>query len=111
VIDRGTLDRIVDALHRTEIWTGWLAMLIFLPLAITSNNAAQRWLHTGMEDAATGSLSGGGSGADPLGGPAQLGQLAAGVGAFRPASGAVGLPAVVLVPAATPGSRSVNGWA
>ncbi|MCX7286830.1 MAG: hypothetical protein NTW20_04550 [Rhodobacterales bacterium] len=49
VIDRGTLDRIVEALPRTEIWTGWLAMLIFVPLAITSNNASQRWLHTGWK--------------------------------------------------------------
>lgn len=49
VIDRGTLDRIIAALPQTEIWTGWLAMLIFVPLAITSNNPAQRWLHTGWK--------------------------------------------------------------
>ena len=36
VIDRGTLDRILAALPHTEIWTGWLAMLVFLPLALTS---------------------------------------------------------------------------
>ena len=44
VIDRGTLDRILGPLWKTEIWTGWLAMLIFIPLAVTSNDAAQRWL-------------------------------------------------------------------
>ncbi|AZL59111.1 iron reductase [Tabrizicola piscis] len=49
VIDRGTLDRIIAALPHTEIWTGWLAMLIFIPLAITSNNATQRWLHAGWK--------------------------------------------------------------
>jgi methionine sulfoxide reductase heme-binding subunit len=49
VIDRGTLDRILDALPRVEIWTGWLAMLIFVPLAVTSNNASQRWLRAGWK--------------------------------------------------------------
>ena len=34
VIDRGTLDRIIEALPQTEIWTGWLAMLIFVPLVL-----------------------------------------------------------------------------
>ena len=27
-----------------RIWTGWLAFLIFIPLAITSNDRSQRWL-------------------------------------------------------------------
>ncbi len=49
VIDRGTLDRILGPLWKTEIWTGWAAMLIFVPLAITSNAAAQRWLKTGWK--------------------------------------------------------------
>ena len=49
VIDRGTLDRIIEALPETFIWTGWLAMLIFVPLGLTSNNAAQRWLHSGWK--------------------------------------------------------------
>lgn len=49
VIDRSTLDRIVAALHHIDIWTGWLAMALFVPLAITSNNAAQRWLHVGWK--------------------------------------------------------------
>lgn len=44
VIDRGTLEAILAALPKTEIWIGWLAMLIFVPLAITSNDASQRWL-------------------------------------------------------------------
>jgi sulfoxide reductase heme-binding subunit YedZ len=49
VIDKGTVERILNALHKTEIWTGWLAMLIFIPLALTSNDAAQRWLRTGWK--------------------------------------------------------------
>ena len=49
LVDRGTLDRIVEALPRTEIWTGWLAMLLFVPLALTSNDAAQRWLKAGWK--------------------------------------------------------------
>jgi sulfoxide reductase heme-binding subunit YedZ len=44
--DRGTLDRIIEALPQTEIWTGWLAMALFVPLVLTSNDAAQRWLKT-----------------------------------------------------------------
>ena len=49
VIDRGTLDRIIKALPHTEIWTGRVAMLLFVPLAITSNSMAQRWMHSGRE--------------------------------------------------------------
>ncbi|WP_136646334.1 sulfite oxidase heme-binding subunit YedZ [Tabrizicola sp. YIM 78059] len=49
VIDRGSLDRIIDALKHTEIWTGWLAFLIFVPLALTSNDAAQRRMHGGWK--------------------------------------------------------------
>jgi methionine sulfoxide reductase heme-binding subunit len=49
VIDRGTLDRIVEAVPQTEIWTGWLATLIFVPLAVTSNDASQRWLRAGWK--------------------------------------------------------------
>lgn len=26
------------------IWTGWLALAIFIPLAVTSNDASQKWL-------------------------------------------------------------------
>lgn len=49
LIDRGTPERIVDQLSQVRIWTGWLAFLIIAPLAITSNNAAQRWLHGGWK--------------------------------------------------------------
>ncbi|NGM44170.1 iron reductase [Rhodobacter sp. SGA-6-6] len=49
VIDRGSLDRIVAALPETFIWTGWLAMLLFLPLGLTSNGLSQRWLRGGWK--------------------------------------------------------------
>ncbi len=49
VIDRGSLARIVEALPHTYIWTGWLAMLLFVPLAVTSNNTAQRRLRAGWK--------------------------------------------------------------
>lgn len=42
VIDRGTLDRVIDQVTRLDIWTGWLAFLIFVPLAITSADWALR---------------------------------------------------------------------
>lgn len=42
VIDRGTLDRILAQIDRFDIWTGWLAFAIFLPLAATSCNFAIR---------------------------------------------------------------------
>jgi sulfoxide reductase heme-binding subunit YedZ len=49
VIDRGSLERVLAALPHTDIWTGWLAMLLFVPLAVTSNNASQRWLRAGWK--------------------------------------------------------------
>ena len=109
VIDRGTLDRIIDALPHTDIWTGWLAMLIFVPLAITSNNAAQRWLHAGWKTL------------QRLAYPAAVlvlihwaalhnwGSWPPAAVHFGPLVGAVGLSAVVLVPAAArPGCNRVN---
>lgn len=37
-IDMGSLANVLGEALLLGIWTGWLAMLIFLPLAITSNN-------------------------------------------------------------------------
>lgn len=42
VIDEETLSRILSEATRFDIWTGWLAFLIFLPLAATSFNGAIR---------------------------------------------------------------------
>jgi len=47
VIDMQTLAAMVDEFWALGIWTGWLAFVIFLPLAITSNDASMRILkHT-----------------------------------------------------------------
>ncbi len=44
VLHEGTLARILAELPQAGIWTGWLAMLIFVPLAVTSNEWSLRWL-------------------------------------------------------------------
>lgn len=36
LIDKVTLERILSEVTRFDIWTGWLAFVIFVPLAITS---------------------------------------------------------------------------
>lgn len=36
IIDKGSFDRIISELDRTYIWTGWVAFIIFVPLALTS---------------------------------------------------------------------------
>jgi methionine sulfoxide reductase heme-binding subunit len=43
-IDMGTLQAMLDEFTALGIWTGWLAMLIFLPLGLTSNDASVRAL-------------------------------------------------------------------
>ncbi len=46
VLHEETLQKIIGELPEPGIWTGWLAMLLFLALAITSNDAALRFLGT-----------------------------------------------------------------
>ncbi|SFK94469.1 sulfite oxidase heme-binding subunit YedZ [Shimia haliotis] len=41
LIDRGSLSRVLGHIDRIWIWTGWIAFLIFIPLALTS---ADRWV-------------------------------------------------------------------
>ncbi len=54
--DVGTLDKILSQVSRLDIWTGWLAFFIFIPLAATSADyfvrkmgrrwkAMQRWTY------------------------------------------------------------------
>ncbi|MHA7886016.1 protein-methionine-sulfoxide reductase heme-binding subunit MsrQ [Roseicyclus sp.] len=40
--DTGSLGGVLGELDRTYIWTGWLAFVIFVPLALTSADWAQR---------------------------------------------------------------------
>ena len=48
VLDIGALQGMLDEFFKLGIWTGWLAFFIFIPLAITSNDASvkalrQKW--------------------------------------------------------------------
>lgn len=42
--DLGSFQRILAELGTFGIWTGWAAFMIFIPLAVTSNNLSQRML-------------------------------------------------------------------
>ncbi len=46
LLDAAVLEKIVDDAMRMRIWTGWLAVLIFLPLSLTSNNWSVRAMGT-----------------------------------------------------------------
>lgn len=49
VLDMGSLDDMVAELGALGIWTGWLALLLFIPLAATSNNWSMARLRTGWK--------------------------------------------------------------
>jgi sulfoxide reductase heme-binding subunit YedZ len=42
IIDMGNLDDMIAEFLALGIWTGWAAMLLFVPLAVTSNDASMR---------------------------------------------------------------------
>jgi len=42
IADMKSLQLMLDELWGLGIWTGWAAFLIFIPLAVTSNNSSQR---------------------------------------------------------------------
>lgn len=42
VVDLGTLQKVLAEAPRLDIWTGWVAFVIFIPLAATSMNLAVR---------------------------------------------------------------------
>jgi sulfoxide reductase heme-binding subunit YedZ len=46
LIDKAGLDPVLSELPRLYIWTGWVAFLIFVPLAITSNDYFVRRMGT-----------------------------------------------------------------
>lgn len=43
-LDMGTFAAVLDELPIASIWTGWLALFLLLPMALTSNRAAMRRL-------------------------------------------------------------------
>jgi methionine sulfoxide reductase heme-binding subunit len=49
LIDMGNLEDILAEFWALGIWTGWAAMLLFVPLAITSNDASMRALKAGWK--------------------------------------------------------------
>ena len=49
IIDMGNLDDILAEFWAIGIWTGWAAMLLFVPLAVTSNDASMRALKAGWK--------------------------------------------------------------
>jgi methionine sulfoxide reductase heme-binding subunit len=49
IIDIETVANMLAEIGALGIWTGWLAILLFVPLALTSNNAAMRRLRSGWK--------------------------------------------------------------
>ena len=49
VVAMGNLDDMLAEIGATGIWSGWLAMLLFVPLALTSNDASVRALRAGWK--------------------------------------------------------------
>jgi methionine sulfoxide reductase heme-binding subunit len=49
IIDMGTLQLILAEIGALGIWTGWVAFLLMLPLALTSNNRAVKALGLGWK--------------------------------------------------------------
>lgn len=43
-LDMGSFDAILGELPIASIWTGWVALALMLPMALTSNQTAMRWL-------------------------------------------------------------------
>ncbi|WP_343345954.1 ferric reductase-like transmembrane domain-containing protein [Sphingomicrobium sp. XHP0239] len=41
---KGSFDTIASEFGTDYIWTGWAALALFVPLALTSNDASMRWL-------------------------------------------------------------------
>jgi methionine sulfoxide reductase heme-binding subunit len=49
IIDMGNFDDMLAEFWALGIWTGWAAMLLFVPLALTSNDASMRALKAGWK--------------------------------------------------------------
>ncbi len=49
LIDMGNLEDVLAEFWALGIWTGWAAMLLFVPLALTSNDASMRMLKAGWK--------------------------------------------------------------
>ena len=49
VLAMGSIADMAAEFSAPGIWTGWAALLLMLPLALTSNDAAMRWLRAGWK--------------------------------------------------------------
>lgn len=49
LIDLGTLSAVMADVVKLGIWTGWVAFLIFVPLALTSNTASVKMMGPGWQ--------------------------------------------------------------
>lgn len=49
IVDMGNVDDMLAEFLALGIWTGWAAMLLFVPLAVTSNDASMRYLKAGWK--------------------------------------------------------------
>lgn len=49
LIDMGNLDDILAEWLAPGIWTGWAALVLMVPLALTSNDRSMRWLKAGWK--------------------------------------------------------------
>ncbi len=49
IVDMGALQPMLDEFWALGIWTGWAAFVIFIPLALTSNDVSQRRLLAGWK--------------------------------------------------------------
>ena len=46
IMDMSNLDDMLAEIGAAGIWTGWVAFLLFIPLAMTSHDAAMHWLRS-----------------------------------------------------------------
>lgn len=49
LLDMETVAAVLAEIGAPAIWTGWLALAFLLPLGLTSNDAAMRWLRSGWK--------------------------------------------------------------
>lgn len=49
ILDMETLENVLAEWSLPGVWTGWLALLLFLPLALTSNDVSMRALRSGWK--------------------------------------------------------------
>ncbi|MCY4180381.1 MAG: ferric reductase-like transmembrane domain-containing protein [Litoreibacter sp.] len=85
LVDSQTMERLLDELSRFYIWTGWLAFLVFIPLAVTSMDFFRAPSWPTLENPATVDLCSGGPDLAALGRAPRLGRYRSCACPFRSA--------------------------